>query len=251
MRTLRPCPHRSGTAFSLVELLVVMAIIGILAAMLLTVVSNTSKAKVRRARLEINQIVTAVQQYESTYGSFPVSSANQASAAVSGGDFTYGGLALNSVLGAPASTPDNSEVIAILMDLTEFGNGQPTINQGHMKNPKRVGFLNAKITSETEGPSVGLDRVYRDPWGNPYIITLDLNGDGNCRDLFYCRQSVSQKSGKTGFSGLLNTSDPGGNGNDFLLHGDVMVWSFGQDKKASPAVNAETAPNKDNIVNWK
>jgi hypothetical protein len=35
-------------------------------------------------------------------------------------------------------------------------------------------------------PGVGTDLVYRDPWGNPYIITLDLNYDEKARDACYC-----------------------------------------------------------------
>jgi hypothetical protein len=112
-------------------------------------------------------------------------------------------------------------------------------------------FLDAKLTSDTDAPGVGPDGVYRDPWGVPYIISFDLNGDGKCRDLFYSRQSVSQKDGKTGFNGLLNTSDAGGNGNNFAYHGNIMVWSFGRDKTASVGANAETVPNKNNILSWK
>lgn len=239
-------------AFTLIELLVVIAIIGILAAMLLPVLSGMpDKAKEKQALIEIGEIVTAAHQYESAYSSFPVSSSNQTAALASGGDFTYGGVPLNTILGAPASTPDNSEVIAILMDLTTFGNGQPTVNQGHVKDPQRHAFLHAKMVSDTNSPGVGPDGVYRDPWRVPYVISFDLNNDGKCRDLFYSRQSVSQKTGQTGFNGLFNSTDIAGNGNNFVHNGSIMVWSFGRDKTASTAVNADTAPNKNNMLNWK
>jgi hypothetical protein len=26
--------------------------------------------------------------------------------------------------------------------------------------------------------------VFRDPWGNPYIITVDLDDDNKCKDAF-------------------------------------------------------------------
>jgi len=44
--------------------------------------------------------------------------------------------------------------------------------------------------------------VLRDPWGQPYIITLDLNFDNKCRDAFYKQASVSLDTGEQGFNGL-------------------------------------------------
>ena len=38
-------------------------------------------------------------------------------------------------------------------------------------------FLNATMSGDPTLPGVGPDLVYRDPWGNPYIITMDLNYD--------------------------------------------------------------------------
>jgi hypothetical protein len=42
------------------------------------------------------------------------------------------------------------------------------------------------MSGDTNSPGVGTDLVYRDPWGNPYIITMDLNYDEMCKDAFYC-----------------------------------------------------------------
>jgi hypothetical protein len=44
-----------------------------------------------------------------------------------------------------------------------------------------------QIMAETLGnmlssPGAGTDLVYRDPWNNPYVISLDRNGDGPTRD---------------------------------------------------------------------
>ena len=53
------------------------------------------------------------------------------------------------------------------------------------KNPQRISFLNAKLTGDVTSPGVGTDYVYRDPWGNPYIITLDANYDAaRAQDVF-------------------------------------------------------------------
>ena len=128
----------------------------------------------------------------------------------------------------------------------------------HVKNPQRTIFLNAKMASDTKSSGVGPDGVYRDPWGNPYIITMDLTYDEQCRDAFYCQQAVSQTqpNSQQGLNGLFNP-DTGGNTDNFLYHGKVMVWSAGPDRMIQ--TNSPTPPlpsgnlgvNKDNVLSWQ
>jgi hypothetical protein len=44
-------------------------------------------------------------------------------------------------------------------------------------------LLNATLASDTSSPGVGHAGVYSDLWGNPYIITVDLNNDNKCRGI--------------------------------------------------------------------
>jgi prepilin-type N-terminal cleavage/methylation domain-containing protein len=250
--------HRAG--FTLIELLVVIAIIAILAGMLLPVLSAAKKhAQVVLAQTQISGIVTAIEAYDSAYGRFPVSGAVQSLAGTN--DFTYGGsLFSNNIapLGTlPSSdliyTTNNSEVIAILMNITNYPNGSgATANANYQKNPQQTIFLNAKMVNDTNTwPGVGPDLVYRDPWGNPYVITMDLNYDEQCQDAFYDLQTVSKQNGQTGYNGLVNSTDPLGAGDNFRYHGKVMVWSAGPNGKIDSGDPATDRENRDNVLGWK
>lgn len=273
--------QRPSAGFTLVELLTVIAIIGILAGMVLPTLSIAgTKAKVARAKQEMQTIVTAVNQYNATYSRMPGSQRAYASVKDTCPDFTFGtalraGQSLSPTLWGLKGQPlpeignlagggyqaNNSELVAILNDVERAADGSPTVNLNHAANPKKEKFLDGFKNVDYQRPpaagrtaiyrpgGIGPDLVLRDPWGNPYVITVDLNFDNKVRDGFYRQASVSAQSGDMGFNGLrlANPADP----SSYEVTGTVMVWSLGPDKLANAGVKANIGVNKDNVLSWK
>jgi prepilin-type N-terminal cleavage/methylation domain-containing protein len=265
---VRPAPSRHPSrvtrhlfGFTIVELLTVIAIIAILAAILLPVLAAARiQAQKKQAQLQIRDLATQIQNYDSAYSRMPISAGAQAAAI--NGMFTYGGTFQTAAPGTwpspiPANYyPSNNEVIAILMDVTNTT--VTAVNKNHQKNPQQTMFLNARPSnwdpSQGGAPQggVGNDWVYRDPWGNPYVITINLNADNQTKDPFYSLTSVSGPNGNSspGLNGLIN---PDGTPDNFRFHGNVMVWSAGPDGRIDPSVGigANNGLNKDNITSWQ
>jgi type II secretory pathway pseudopilin PulG len=224
-------------AMTLVELLLVVFVIAILIALLLPMMPNGHHrpAKIMLARIEMADLVNAITAYEADYNQlpFPDSATNE--------DVTCGISSANiqdfKKADGTGLINTNSDLIIILMDF-DFG-----VNAGHKLNPKQIKYRNAKMVEDTNSPGVArVDYQYRDPWGNPYLISLDADLDGLVRDAFYAQPDLFANHLPTN---LTNTTGI------YELRGKVMVWSLGPDGKASMSVPANTGVNKDNVVSWE
>jgi prepilin-type N-terminal cleavage/methylation domain-containing protein len=265
MNTRTISSRRSG--FTLIELLVVIAIIGVLAGMIApAVVSAVKKAKKAKAQTEVSSIAQAITSYQADYSRLPATKRtrdahaakpayNNQLATVATPDWVFGNFKTVDPKGfEPAAVvasltgyqevvdpqsggrnPNNSEVMAILTGQTlpdvVAGNSDP-VNANNNQNPKRNIYLNAKVVPTRQANGIDDLGVYRDPWGHPFIIILDLDYDSRVLSPFP----------------LIRAGQPP---QPRFIPGSVLVMSLGPDGKADFTVDQDHPNNRDNIYSWK
>ena len=128
---------KSSRAFTLIELLIVIAIIGILMSLLFPAVNAAiDSARKAQAKNDATQIATAVVAYETEYGKLPL----------------------------PTSTSVDTALISVLAGVA-----------GNTNNPRQIVFL--EVNTAKKGKSGTNASGFVDPWGAVYKILMDDNYD--------------------------------------------------------------------------
>ncbi len=152
-------PYRKSNGFTLIELLIVIAIIGILMALLFPAVTGVIEAaRKAKAKNDVVQLAIAVKGYETEYGKLPTSVVSPDD----GAEASQGWFQ-----GPNTGGQYNNEIVKVLMG--EDYNGL---------NPRKIVFLEGRpAKGATNKPKDGIaaDGMFYDPWGTPYAIKMDTS----------------------------------------------------------------------------
>lgn len=149
LEALESLGFRSRAGFTLVEMLVVVAIIAILAAILIPSVGGARKTALKRkAELECNAIKTAVESFFSDFKYMPWGDQDDAKGRV----------------GADQWADDAESQKAVMA----FLRGENKLGKSYIEVSSRDSKTSA------DGDDEG---VFYDPWKNPYRIGIDRNLD--------------------------------------------------------------------------
>jgi prepilin-type N-terminal cleavage/methylation domain-containing protein len=129
---------KSPRGFTIIELLVVVAIIGVLMSLLFPAVQGAlDAAKKAQAKNDVTQIATAIAAFDMEYGRMP--STNSAPEEITGG-------VLNALIGS-----------------------------NDTMNPRKIVFI--EVLNFKRGKGGILNGKFVDPWANPYYLAVDTDYD--------------------------------------------------------------------------
>ena len=160
-------------AFTLIELLTVLAILGILMALISSgIMSALKHARRATAAVAVKNIAHAVRAYSIDYGKYP------AVADPIGPDDNHVIIVGDSEARA---TTGNS---GLFNSLRAIPSG---VNEGHALNPRRQRYFEGNPARSSRPPRGGfadgtlfppeLIGCYLDPWGRQYTVIMDADGD--------------------------------------------------------------------------
>ena len=192
----RPAPHRLPSAFTLIELITVIAIIAILMGLLFPAISSAKDgARRSKAGTVVKNIVNSCKAYANDYGKYPPVPEALEKGGGGGGGGSNQGQAPNAFYSYGDKQEgkclvDNNQLFDVLRAIARGPNNNHDLNKRQQKyfedqrasdskNP-REGFCDGKeFDSKQEGQLM-------DPWGTQYCIILDADGDEaiNIKDIY-------------------------------------------------------------------
>ncbi len=227
------CPARRSAAlraFTLLELLIVIAVIIALAGLLFPVIGAVQeKGRKTQARSDLQQLVNAVNAYQTEYGKLPVP------------DTYYGSYTGDFMFGSGGQGGTNGDLMYVLRAQPRGNWNTPQPGTTQPLNPKQVAFLEVQPARNAANPVSGIDANgnWVDPWGGNYVVGMDGNYSG-LTDVFSfdytdIRRETNSTSGEMG------------------IQTAVIGASKGKDKVIGKAGTggAKTFQGSDDVITWQ
>jgi len=151
---------RASRAFTLIELLTVIAIIAVLAGIVIGVGKRASESgKIARTKAELAALSTALESYKRQYGDYPRT-----------------GAAANLVIGTLIGTNDGPGILFNAL----AGKRAPIVSLSAIDGRALVDFALFTLAVPTALPETGnttqLANAFLDPWGRRYVYYYKTGG---------------------------------------------------------------------------